>query len=76
MSFDPITNIITVMTNDDAHVGVYDIEARVYLEDYPMVEAFTTYQVEIKWCQVTDMQQQPVPEQVYTVYTPPIAFGA
>ena len=76
MSYDPAADILTVMTNNDAHVGEYDIEARVYLQDYPDVEKFVTFKVTILYCQVTDMQQMPVPDQVYTVYTPLIAFGA
>ena len=55
LNFDPLVNEIVVVTNDPAHVGLYDIEVRVYLKDYPDVEAFQTFCVEIDHCQVTDM---------------------
>ena len=75
LSFDPLTNIITVLTNDPNDVGVHELFMRVYLEDYPGVEAIVPFTVTIDHCQVLDMQQTPSDEKHYTVYTPAIYFG-
>ena len=50
LSFDPFTNIITVMTNDPGTVGEYDLFMRVYLEDYPLVENIQQFKVKIDHC--------------------------
>ena len=55
LSFDPATNTITVVTNDPNDIGVHDLFMRVYLEDYPLVEAIVPFTVTIDYCQVLDM---------------------
>ena len=48
---------------------------RAYLVNYPQVELIKRFTVEIIWCQVTDLAQTPVPNQVYDLYTPAIQFS-
>ena len=48
---------------------------RAYLVNYPNVELVKPFQVEIIYCQVTDMTFTPVPTQFYDVYTPAIQFS-
>lgn len=54
LGFDPSNNIITVMTTDPSTVGVHDLYMRVYLEDYPFIEAIQKFTVTIDHCQVQD----------------------
>ena len=60
LSFDPLTGTISVATTDPNDVGTYTLEARIYLQDYPAVEAFTTFTVTIGHCMVTNMSPVPV----------------
>ena len=55
LSFDPLTNTITVLTNDPNDVGVHELFMRIYLEGYPRVEAVVPFTVTINHCQVLDM---------------------
>ena len=48
-------NQITLQTNNDDHVGRYVIEARIYLEEWPSIEARQTFMVEIEQCRVTEI---------------------
>ena len=50
MGYDPSNNLVTVVSISEADVGVYPIEARVYLKDYPQIEMSTTFEVEIEFC--------------------------
>lgn len=75
LNLDPATNTLTYGTQSQADVGVYDLEIRAYLVDYPNVELVKPFRVEIIWCQVTDLDLTPVPKQVYDVYTPAIQFS-
>lgn len=43
LSFDPATGIINLQTDDDSNINSYSIDARIYLDDYNSVEAFTTF---------------------------------
>ena len=61
LSFDDATNTYTFGTNDQADVGVYDLDMRAYLVNYPNVELVKTFRVEIIWCQVTDLDLTPLP---------------
>lgn len=38
LGFDPFSNIITVMTTDPSTVGMHDLQMKVYLENYPLIE--------------------------------------
>ena len=75
LAFDQSTNEVTFGTNDDADRGVYTIEMRAYLVNYPNVESFKTFTVTIDYCQVTEMIPNPVPTQNYDLYTPAIQFS-
>ena len=55
LGFDPMTNIITVLSTDPNDVGVHNLFIRVYLENYPLVEAIVPFTVTIDHCQVLDM---------------------
>ena len=70
-----MTRELTVQTDDDADIGSHTIEAKVSLENYPDIFTLTTFQVDIIYCIVTDMDQAIVPAQFYNVYTPTLAFG-
>ena len=61
---------------DTADVGLYKIDAKMYFAKYPTKFQTTTFTVEIIYCAVTDLQQQPVPYQFYNVYTPSFTFAA
>jgi len=52
LGYDPVSNIITVMTTEPKTVGVHDLFMRVYLEDYPDIEAIQKFTVTIDHCQV------------------------
>lgn len=56
LSLDPVSKVLTLGSNDTNDVGSYTIEVRTYLEDYPAVEATTTFTVMINYCIVSDMQ--------------------
>lgn len=75
MTFDPVTNVIGVQTDDPNQVNTYTIDAKVSLVNYPDVFTTTTFIVDIINCIVIDMQQTPLAEQFYNVYTPMISFG-
>ena len=55
LSFDQVNNVLTVQTDHDADIGVYPIEAKVSLVNYPLVSTNMQFTVEIIYCQVTDM---------------------
>ena len=55
LSFDPVSNILTVQTDDDNDIGTHLIDAKVYLENYPDIFATVQFTVEIIYCIVTDM---------------------
>ena len=44
-----------MQTDHDADIGVYLIEAKVSLVNYPLVSTDVQFTVEIIYCQVTDM---------------------
>ena len=50
MTFDTTTNLIIIEATHASQVGFYDIDARVYLEDYPDIEALTSFKVHIDHC--------------------------
>lgn len=75
LSFDQATNTFTYGTNLQSDVGVYNLELRAYLVNYPAVELLKPFTVEIIWCQVTDLDQTPLPIQKYDIYTPAIQFS-
>jgi len=56
-------------------VGVYELDLRAYLVEYPNVELVKKFKIKIIWCQVTDLQPTPVTRQTYDVYTPAIQFS-
>ena len=53
-------------------MGVYNLELRAYLVNYPAVELLKPFIVEIVYCQVTDLDQTLLPVQKYDIYTPAI----
>ena len=61
LSFDPTTNTYTYGSNFQSDVGVYNLKMRAYLVNYPNVELFKPFKVEIVWCQVTDLNLSPLP---------------
>ena len=75
MTFDGVSNLIAVQTNDATHVGVYPLEAKISLVNYPAVSILANFEVEISLCIVVDFQQQPLPAQAYNIYTPTMTFG-
>ena len=76
LSFDPTSKMLILASNNPADAGLYTIGAKISLAKYPAILSTTTFKVQINYCAVTDMQQQPVPEQFYNVYTPSLAFAA
>lgn len=60
LSFDPATNTFTFGTNNQADVGVYNLEMRSYLVNYPTVELVQPFVLDINWCQVTDLELFPI----------------
>ena len=68
--------MLILASNNPADAGLYTIGAKISLAKYPAILSTTTFKVQINSCAVTDMQQQPVPEQFYNVYTPSLAFAA
>ena len=64
-----------MQTDDDNDIGTHLIDAKVSLVNYPGVFTEVQFEVEIIYCIVTNMDQIPVPDQTYIVYTPAIAFG-
>ena len=65
-----------MQTDDDSDIGVQLIDAKVSLVNYPDVFTVAQFEVEIIYCIVTNMDQIPVLDQTYIVYTPSITFGA
>lgn len=61
MTFDDVSNVITVQTNDATQVGIYPLEAKISLVNYPAVFILAPFEVEISLCIVVDFQQQPLP---------------
>ena len=61
MTFDQPTRRVTVEALEDFMIGSYRIEARVSLDNYPMVQKTMTFLiVDITACVVLDMHQTPV----------------
>lgn len=75
LGFEQLTSTFTYGTNQQADVGIYDLEMRVYLVSYPNVEVRKPFKVEIIWCQVTDLELTPLPVQDYEIFTPAIQFS-
>ena len=65
-----------MQTDDDSDISVHLIDAKVSLVNYPEVFTVAQFEIEIIYCIVTNMDQIPVLDQTYIVYTPSIAFGA
>ena len=75
LSFDGTSETLRVQTDLFSDIGIYDIEMKVSLVDYPTVFSLATFQVIIGDCQVTDLDQNAVPRQIYDVYTPLIGWS-
>ena len=61
LSLDQSRSTLTYGTNQQSDAGIYELEMRVYLLDYPNVEIRKKFQVEIVVCQVIDLVPTPLP---------------
>lgn len=60
LGYEPGFNTLTLGTNDDADVNVYELDLRAYLVNYPEVELIKRFRVEVFWCQVTGLTPKPI----------------
>lgn len=61
LSFDTFNETLRAQTDLFTDIGIYDLEMKVFLIDYPSVSSLATFQVIIGDCQVTDLDQNLVP---------------
>ena len=59
-----------VGTTDLSHIGDYNIEVQVALQNYPTVIKKLTFKASVTHCIVTSVSKTLVPNQAYNIFTP------
>ena len=59
---------IFYITFSDSDVGVYDLEMKAFLVDYPAVQLIKSWTVEIVPCQITDLIMTDIAPKTYSLY--------